>query len=89
MKQITAKRCTQIHPCLPVQRGNVRISKIVFINALPYVLENGCKQHALPKRFGNWFAVYARFGRRFRSGVLERLFAALREQHATGEGPFL
>ena len=59
MKQITAKRCTQIHPCLPVQRGNVRVSKIIFIDTLPYVLENGCKRGALPKRFGNWFAVYA------------------------------
>ncbi len=58
-KQITAKRCTQIHPFLPVQHGNVRISKIIFIDTLPHVLENGCKRGVLPKRFGNWFAVYA------------------------------
>ena len=48
-------------------------------------MENGCKRRALPERFGNWSAVYARFRRWSRSGVLERLFAALREQEAVGE----
>ena len=81
MKQITANQYAKIHPYLPVQRGNVRISNIVFINALPYVLENGCKWRVLPERFGNWSAVYARS----RSGVLERLFAALREQEVVSE----
>ena len=57
---------------------------IVFINAVLYVLENGCKRRALPERFGNWSVVYARFRRWSRSGVLERLFAALREQEAVG-----
>ena len=85
MKQITAKQYTKIPPYLPVQRGNVRISNIVFINAVLYVLENGCKWSALPERFGNWFTVYARFRRWWRSGVLERPFAALREQEAVGE----
>ena len=52
MKQITAKQYAKIHPYLPVQRGNVRISNITFINAVLYVLENGCKRRALPERFG-------------------------------------
>ena len=52
MKQITAKQYAKIHPYLPVQRGNVRIPNIVFINAVLYVLENGCKWRALPERFG-------------------------------------
>ena len=85
MKQITAKQYAKIRPLLPVQRGNVRISNIDFINAVLYVLENGCKRRALPERFGNWFTIYARFRRWSRSGVLERLFAALREQEAVGE----
>ena len=85
MKQIAAKQYTKIHPYRPVQRGNVRISNIIFINAVLYVLENGCKWSALPERFGNWFKVYARFRRWWRSGVLERLFAALREQEAVCE----
>ena len=85
MKQITAKQYAKIRPFLPVQRGNVRIPNIDFINAVIYVLENGCKRRALPERFGKWSTVYARFRRWSRSGVLERLFAALREQEAVGE----
>ena len=51
----------------------MQISKASFKNELPHVLENGCKWRNLPTRFGNWSAVYARF----RSGVPDRLFAAL------------
>ena len=66
------------------QTVEVRISNIAIINAVLYFLENGCKRRALPKRFGKWYSVYARFRRRSRSGVLERLFAALRDLHAPG-----
>ena len=85
MKQTSAKQYAKICPFLPVQRGNVRIPNIAIINAVLYVLENGCKWRALPERFGKWSAVCARFRRWSRSGVLERLFAALREQEAVGE----
>ena len=62
----------------------MRISNITFINAVLYVLENGCKRRALPERFGNLSAVYARCCGWSRNGVLKRLFAALREQKAVG-----
>ena len=52
MKQVAAKHCSKIYSFLPVQRGNVRIPYIIFINALPYVMENGCKWCALQKCFG-------------------------------------
>jgi len=85
MNQITAKQYAKIHLCLQVQRGNVRISNITFINAVLYVLGNGCKWHALLERFGTLYTVYARFRRWSRSGMLEWLFAALREQEVVGE----
>ena len=72
-------------PFAPGSARNVRIPTIDFINAVLHVLENGCKWRALPERFGKWSTVYARFRRWSRSGVLERLFAALREQEAVGE----
>ena len=53
MKQITVKQYVKIHLNLPVQRGNVRISNLNFINALPYVLENGSKLHAGTKQSGS------------------------------------
>ena len=68
MNQITAKQYAKIHPCLQVQRGNVQISNITFINAVLYVLENGCTWHALLERFGTLYTVYARFRRWSRGG---------------------
>ena len=53
MKQITAKHYAKIQPFLPVQRGNVRIPNIIVINAVVYVMENGCKWRALLRRFGS------------------------------------
>ena len=53
--------------------------------AILHVMENGCKWRALPERFGKWYTVYARFRRWSQSGVLQRLFAVLREQQAVGE----
>ena len=85
MKQITAKQYAKIRPFLPVQHRSMRIFNIVFIKAVSYVMENGCKWRALPQRFGNWYTIYARFRRWSRSGVLERLFAALQEQQAGGD----
>ena len=49
MKEITEEHCAIIHPYLPVQRGNVRIPNIIFINALLFIAENGCKWRALPE----------------------------------------
>ena len=69
MKQTAAKQCAKIHPFLPIQRGNVRISNIDFINAVLQVLENGCKRRALPERFGNWFTVHTRFRRWSKAGA--------------------
>ena len=53
MKETAEEHCAKIHPYLPVQRGNVRIPNIVFINALLFIAENGCKRCFLPEHFGN------------------------------------
>ena len=85
MKQVAVNHSAKIHPRLSVQRGNVRISNPAFINAHPYVLKNHHECRALPRRFGDLSAVYAWFRRGSCSGGLERLLAALREQHAVAE----
>ena len=66
---------------LPVQRGNVRIENMTFINALLYICENGCKWRRLPKEYGNWHVIYKRFNRWVKAGIMERLF---RELHVQG-----
>jgi transposase len=41
--EITKEQYQRIEPYLPVQRGNVEIDNITFVNAILYVVENGCK----------------------------------------------
>src|SRR6266849_2298922 len=77
--EITEDQYERIRSCLPVQRGNVRISNLQVLNAVLYVAEHGCKWRGLPKRFGNWHTVYMRMSRWSRSGVLDRVFERLQD----------
>ena len=70
----------KIKHILPKQRGNVAVDNVSFINALLYILENGCKWRRLPKEYGNWHVIYKRFRRWVEEGVIERLFSELHVQ---------
>ena len=65
---------------LPVQRGNVSVDNITFINALLYICENGCKWRRLPKEYGNWHVIYKRFNRWIKAGIINKLFQELHVQ---------
>ena len=75
--EITEEQCARIKDSLPVQRGNVSLSNLQFLNALLYVAEHGCKWRGLPKRFGNWHTIYTRMNRWSKSGALDRIFEKL------------
>jgi transposase len=49
----------------------------LFLEALVYLADGGCKWRQLPERFGAWDAVYDRSRRRVDAGVFGRLFADL------------
>ena len=78
--QITQTQYNKIEKYLPKQRGNVRISNLNLINAILYVVENGCKWRALPKIYGNWHTIYVRLNRWSKNGVLKRVFEGLQEE---------
>jgi len=78
--ELTDSQYALLSPLLPVQRGNVKIDNRQLLNALLYVVENGCKRRRLPKEFGNWHTIYMRLRRWAEQGVLERLFEALQRQ---------
>jgi len=40
---LTEARFGKIKHCLPRQRGNVSMSNLQVLNAIPYVAEHGCK----------------------------------------------
>ena len=78
--KLTESQYAFLLPLLPVQRGNVKIDNRQLLNALLYVVENGCKWRRLPKEFGNWHTIYMRLRRWAEQGVLERVFEALQRQ---------
>ena len=80
LMEITEEQYQRIAPHFPVQRGNVSIPNLRVLNAILYVNEHGCKWRGLPERFGNWHTVYTRMNRWSKSGVLDRVFAALQEE---------
>ena len=77
--KITEKQLQKIEEYFPKQRGNVVLGNLTFINALLYIIENGCKWRALPNEYGNWHTIYVRFNRWSKNGAIERIFTALQE----------
>src|SRR6202041_1452425 len=75
--EMTEEQYARIKDSMPVQRGNVSLSNLQFLNALLYVAEHGCKWRGLPKRFGNWHTIYTRMNRWSKSGALDRIFEKL------------
>jgi transposase len=77
---LTKIQFQRIADCLPRQRGNVGVTNLQVLNALLYVLENGCKWRALPTYFGPWHTIYTRMNRWSKGGVLDRVFARLQAE---------
>src|SRR3954470_4392385 len=78
--EISEEQYARIKDSLPVQRGNVRLTKLQVLNAMLYVAEQGCKWRGLPKRFGNWHTVYTRMRRWTKAGVLDKMFEELQRE---------
>ena len=78
--ELTKEHLERIKSCLPVERGNVSIDVLQFLNGVLYVAENGCKWRRLPERFGNWHTIYTRMNRWSKSGIGDRVFARLQEE---------
>jgi len=70
----------QIADCFPRQRGNISMDNLAFLNAILYIAENGCKWRKLPATYGNWHTIYTRMSRWAKSGILDRIFAALQQR---------
>ena len=78
--ELNTEQFERIKGSLPLERGNVNIDQRNFLNAMLYVLENGCKWRRLPKEYGNWHTLYTRMNRWSKSGVLDRVFACLQKE---------
>ena len=78
--ELTRKHLERIRESLPVERGNVSVDVLSFLNAVLYVAENGCKWRRLPASFGNWHTIYTRMNRWSKAGVWDRIFTRLQQE---------
>ncbi len=75
--QLAREQFALIEHLLPVQRGNVSIDNLTLLNAILYVVVNGCTWRGLPAHYGRWHTVYTRMSRWAKAGVLDRVFEEL------------
>ena len=78
--ELTETQFERIRSVLPLQRGNVKVTHLQFLNALLFVAEHGCKWRGVPKRFGPWHTIYTRMNRWSKNGVLDRIFEQLQRE---------
>ena len=76
---MTKKQFAKIERFMPVARKKPSISNYQFMCALLYIIENGCKWRALPKKYGNWHTIYVRFNRWSKNGTISRIFEELQK----------
>ncbi len=80
---------TRIAPLIPPAKpgGHPRIVNIrEIVNAIFYLTKTGCQWRALPHDLPNWSTVHTYYRNWRRTGVWERIHAALREQVRVQEG---
>jgi transposase len=69
----------KIRECFPKQRKPAKISNLDVLNAVLYLVENGCKWRSLPKEYGDWHVIYVRVNRWAKKGVLQTAFLRLQQ----------
>jgi len=61
--QYPTEQYEKIKDYFPKQRKPAKISNLDVLNAVLYLVENGCKWRGLPKEYGNWHVIYVRVNR--------------------------
>lgn len=77
--KLTIEQYEQIKDCFPKQRKPAKISNLEVLNAVLYIVENGCKWRSLPKEYGDWHVIYVRVNRWAKKGVLQAVFLYLQQ----------
>lgn len=78
--ELTEAQWNRIKDLLPGRKetvGRTAADNRVFVNGVLWILRSGARWEDLPERYGKYKSVHKRFVRWARSGVWERVFAAL------------
>ncbi len=73
--ELTAKQWSKIRPLLPPEvsggRGRPRKDNRTMLNGILWILCTGSQWRMLPKEYGAWQSVHARYTKWRREGILE------------------
>ena len=70
-------RIAEMLPGKKTDPGRTAADNRLFVNGVLWVLRSGAQWDELPERYGKWKSVHKRFRRWAKTGVWERVFAAL------------
>ena len=73
---------------MPIARKPAKISNYEFMCAMLYIVENGCKWRALPKKYGNWHTIYMKFSR-WSNGTISKILEAMKKQKLINEEDYI
>lgn len=82
---LTDAQWARIAPLLPGRvgtKGGRGRDNRHFVEAVLWLLRNGCRWRALPQEWGNWHTTYTRFQRWARAGVWEKVLTAVQHDDA-------
>ena len=71
------ERVAGLLPCNASDAGRTVVDNRLFVNGVLWVLRSGAHWRGLSERYGKWKTAHKRFTRWEKTGVWERLFAAL------------
>jgi transposase len=77
--KLTKTQYRKIEHLMPIPRKPAEISNYQFMCALLYIIENGCKWRALPKKYGKWHTIYMKFNRWSKNGTMKKIFEKMQE----------
>ena len=52
--KLTKIKYKKLEELMPIARKPAKVSNYQFMCVMPYIIENGCKWRALPKKYGKW-----------------------------------
>ena len=78
--KLTKIQCKKLEGLMPIARKPAKISNYEFMCAMLYIIENGCKWRALPKKYGNWHTIYMKFSRWSQNGTIAKILEAMKKQ---------
>ena len=87
--KFTKSQYKKLEGLMPIARKPAKISNYEFMCAMLYIVENGCKWRALPKKYGNWHTIYMKFSRWSKNGTISKILEAMKKQKLINEEDYI